>query len=149
MLTRGITGFRGPHDPPIEVTDVESAMSTLSAAAHQIGGRVGQVTRQTPGRSYTAVSVVTPSCGRFAVLVSGQAPIVAFAQSADRPPRFVSCPEMAAAIRANGWYRVLDLTDLAERITPADRAILNDVENERIDRYGSTTIGDLIFNRWE
>jgi hypothetical protein len=56
---------------------------------------------------------------------------------------------MAAAIRANGWYRVLDLTDLAERITPADRAILNDVENERIDRYGSTTIGDLIFNRWE
>lgn len=150
MLVRGITGFRGPSDPPLKATDHSAFLTALHNAVRQVGGRVGESRNEGVLRSYLEIEVAAGACGDLSVLFNNHEPYVAFSERTTGQPRFVSCPGLAAGlVAADSRLRVLAVSELDRAITESDLETLGKAERRQLEYWKPARIGDVIFNWWD
>ena len=154
VLPGGITGFWDRGDESLTVTDVRAFRGHCHDAARRAGGRVKSFVYPNPDglcRNF-AVGLIALPAGDVAAALNAHHPVVAFAD----PPavgemalRFRDCPELAAAFRSFGVYRVASAAELEQPPTPSALAELSAIELEQVAYWEPRRLGDVAFNWWD
>ncbi|PSJ27805.1 hypothetical protein B7P34_15785 [Streptosporangium nondiastaticum] len=150
-LTRGATGFRGPHEAPLPRTEAALFRAACFTAAMEARGRAGEVV---PGEVQTfRRATLSDGYGRvFTALGHVHLPLVAFTTDAVREgepvPGFADPPLWAQVFETAG-LRVMGVKELMTPLEECDVSELSPAELTEIRYWKPACLGDVLFNWWD